>query len=277
LVLSGGAARGFAHVGVWRALREAGVHIDAVGGTSMGSVVAASLALGYDPQSFVDVCKGLFDKYRPFKEYTLPVFSILRSRRLDQMLRLQWGEIEIEDLWINYFCVSANLTAAEAKIHTRGSLFKAVRSSIAIPGITLPVIDGDDLFVDGGLVNSMPGDVMKEICRGRIITVDTTPSRDVEIDKGCTEFPSPWSALLSRFNPFHKPKKMPNILQIMARATMINSIQRRNDVREEVDYYLRPPVERFGMLEFESIDAIVETGYRYAREKINEFGGITAD
>lgn len=270
LVLSGGAARGFAHIGVWKALEEAGFQIDAVGGTSMGSIIASALAMGYDPDSLVEICKELFGKYRPFQEYTLPFFSILRSKRLDQMLRTQLGGVEIEDLWINYFCVSANLTEAEPKIHREGSLFKAVRSSIAIPGITLPVIEGNNLFVDGGVVNSLPFDVMREICQGKVIAVDTTPSRDVEIDCGYSQFPSPWAALLSRINPFQKPKKVPNILQIMARATMINSIRRRNDVRRDVNYYLRPPVEGFGMLEFEAIDAIVEAGYLYAKEEIEK-------
>ena len=270
LILSGGGARGLAHIGVWQALKEAGIQIDAVGGTSMGSVIAAILAMGDDPESALDSVKELFAKYRPFKEYTLPVFSIFRSKRLDQMLRAQFGEIEIEDLWVNFYCVSTNLTTVEAKIHTEGSLFKAVRSSIAIPGIVLPVIEESKLFVDGGLVNSLPGDIMKGICQGKLINVDITPSRDVEIDKSCTEFPSPWTVLLSRINPFQKPVKAPNILQIMARVSTISSIQRQNDVRREADHYLRPPVQRFGMLEFEAIDAIVQAGYRYAKEKVKE-------
>lgn len=275
LVLSGGGARGFAHIGVWKALVEAGIQIDAVGGTSMGSIVAAALAMGDDPDSLVETCRKLFGKYRPFKEYTLPFFSIFRSKRLDQMLHSQMGGIEIEDLWINYYCVSANLTQAEPKIHTEGSLFKAVRSSIAIPGIVPPVIDGNNLFVDGGVVNSLPGDVMKEICQGSVIAVDTTPSRDVEIDPGFSEFPSPWTVLLRRINPFQQNMKVPNILQILVRTTVMSSIRRRYDFRRDARYYLRPPVEAFGMLEFEAIDAIVETGYRYAKKKIGGLKGLS--
>lgn len=274
VVLSGGGAKGFAHIGVLRALEENGVPVDLIGGTSMGSVVAAAYSMGTSPQELAAASRRLFRVHRPFREYTLPLVSLLRGKRLDRLLAEQMGTTRIEDLWIGYFCVSADLTAAEMRVHTSGSLATAVRSSIAIPGILAPVIDGDRLLVDGGVVNNLPGDVMRSVGSGTVILVDVAPKRDVEIEAGLSEIPSAWSLLLNRMRPRARRRKLPGILQIMARTTMLSSIHGVNVVKDKADYYLRPPVERFGMLEFEALDEIVDVGYRYALDAIRGWSGF---
>ena len=197
--------------------------------------------------------------------------ALLRGRRLERLLREQVGDIRIEDLWINYFCVSTDLTVAELRLHTSGSLFRAIRASVSIPGILAPVIDGDRLLVDGGVVNNLPGDLMREMCRGTVIMVDVAPKRDVEFEPGLREIPSNWRILSNRLRRRGKRIKIPGILQIMTRTTMLSSISRVNTVKGQADLYLRPPVESYGMLEFDAIDDIAEAGYRYAREKVQEW------
>jgi predicted acylesterase/phospholipase RssA/CRP-like cAMP-binding protein len=277
VVLSGGGAKGYAHIGVLRAFQEAGVPIDMVGGTSMGSVIAAAHAIGYSPEEIAEINKKGFAQHKPFKEYTLPLVSLLRSRRLDRLLQEQTRDIQVEDLWTNFFCVSTNLTAAEPVIHTRGSLFKAIRASISIPGILVPVIDGENLLVDGGVVNNLPGDVMRGFCPGTVIMVDVAPQRGAHVQKSLRDFPSPWKILGRRLNPFQKSLEVPNILQILGRTTMLGSIHQLNLVRGQADYYLRVPVEQYGMLDFEAIDEIVEAGYRYAVEEIQQWSGLARD
>jgi predicted acylesterase/phospholipase RssA len=274
VVLSGGGAKGFAHIGVLRALEERGIPVDMIGGTSMGSIIAAAYAMGISPDEITATSKRLFARYRPFKEYTLPLVSVLRGRRLDRMLQEQLGPTQIEDLWIGYVCVSADLTAAEARVHTSGSLFTAVRASISIPGILPPVVVGDRLLVDGGVVNNLPGDVMRSLSRGTLIGVDVAPQRDVEVPGGLASYPSSWQVLWSRIWPFGTRSKIPAIPQILFRTTMLGSIHRINTVKAITDFYLRPPVEEFGMLEFDAIDRIVDAGYRYARDLMGSWKGL---
>jgi predicted acylesterase/phospholipase RssA len=239
-----------------------------IGGTSMGSVVAAAHAIGYTPVEIVGINKSGFAKHRPFKEYTLPLISLLRGRRLDRLLQEQTRDIQIEDSWVGFFCVSTNLTAAEPVVHTRGSLFKAIRASISIPGILVPVIDGANLLVDGGVVNNLPGDVMRGMCPGSVVAVDVAPQRDARLAESFRDFPSPWKLLFHRLNPFGRPLQVPSILQILGRTTMLGSIHHQNTVKRESDHYLSVPVEKYGMLEFDAIDEIAEAGYRCAVEEL---------
>ncbi len=271
LVLGGGGARGYAHIGVIRALEEAGIPIDMISGTSMGAVVAAAHAMGFSYGDFLSRTKALLDKYRPFKEYTLPIVSILKSKRLDHFLHDAFGETHIEDLWLNFFCVSTDLSAAEVQVHDIGSLWGAVRASMSVPGIAVPVVVDSHLFVDGGILNNLPGDIMKKRCTGTVIAVDVSSKNDLLVDEACTPIPSPWKIIWSRINPFIKTLNAPNILAVMGRASLLGSINKRNEVMKEVDLYLNPPVSQFGMLDNDSLEEIAEAGYRYAKEKTAEW------
>jgi predicted acylesterase/phospholipase RssA len=103
------------------------------------------------------------------------------------------------------------------------------------------------------------------------------PQRDAHVGESLREVPSPWKILGRRLNPFRKTLEVPNILQILGRTTMLGSIHQLNLVRGQADYYLRVPVEQYGMLDFEAIDEIVEAGYRYAVEEIQQWSGLARD
>jgi len=130
LALSGGAARGNAHIGVIRALEEAGVEIDLIGGTSMGALVGALLTMDAPAQRMVDFGRT-FSARRKLLDLTLPLVSFLTSGRVTAVLRALCGEVQIEDLWRPFVCVSSNLTRAEPLVHTTGSLWHALRASTA--------------------------------------------------------------------------------------------------------------------------------------------------
>lgn len=266
VVLSGGGAKGYAHAGVLKALEEAGIEVDMIGGTSIGSVISAGYASGLKPDEIIESNAGLFQKFDPFREYTLPIISVLGGRKLDAMFKDAFGGTNIEDLWLNYFCVSSDLTNASERVHKRGPLWKAVRASMSLPGILVPVVEDGNLLVDGGVVNNLPGDVMKSMCRGTVITVDVAPKRDLEFDKNETAFPSPWKVVWSRINPFMKKLRPPTILQILGRSTMLASVHNLLKVTAESRYHLEPPVQQFGMLETDKAVEIAEVGYRYAKD-----------
>lgn len=271
VVLSGGGAKGFAHIGVLRAFEEQGIPVDMIGGTSMGAIVAAGHAMGLVSGQIGSALKRLFATHRPFNDYTLPLVSMLKGRKLNKMLLEQFGSLCIEDLWIGFFCVATDLTAAEARLHKTGPVAASLLSSIAIPGIIPPVIAGDRLLVDGGVVNNLPGDVMRSLCRGKLVAVDVAPKRDIEVPGGFLEYPSAWQIIKQRLLPRNLRRRIPTLPQLVFRTTMLGSISRVNTVKALADCYLRPPVEEYGMLQFDAIDEIVDVGYRYAKTELENW------
>jgi NTE family protein/lysophospholipid hydrolase len=264
-VLGGGGARGFAHLGVIRALREAGIPIDLIGGTSMGALIAAQPALGWDDSTMLEMNRRSFVDKKPvtLRDYTLPVYALINCARLDRNLIAPYGDIRIEDLWTGFFCVSSNLTRAEAKVHREGPVWKAIRASLALPGVFEPVVEGTELLVDGGVLNNLPGDVMRSLGGGWVIAVDVSLDRDLEMREAA--LPSPWKVLRNWFNPFGKPINLPNIVDLMMRTTLLASVQKTESVKKLVDLYIQPPVGRFGLMQFDSFDAIAEAGYQHAQ------------
>jgi len=266
VVLGGGGARGLAHIGVIRALGEAGVPIDMIGGTSMGAVIAGALGMGLDWKQILEVSRTGWLRHKPHKEYTLPFISLIRTRVLDRWAKEVYGETNIEDMWLNFYCVSCNLTTSETVILERGPLWKAVRASSSLPGVFVPILRDGNVFVDGAIVNNLPGDIMRKRSCQKVIVVDVGSETTFAFQ--IAEFPSPWQYLWNGILPFGKRLEAPNIAAVLMRATEVGSHQKSDEVKRDADLCLRPPIDEFGVLEFESIDRIVETGYRYASAKL---------
>jgi len=271
VALSGGGARGFAHIGVIRALREAGVPIDAIGGTSMGAAIAAQVALGLDHRNLIDINRRGWIGVQPLKDKTIPIVSLLTGRRLEKMLALMFDDACIEDLWIRYCCVSADLTHAVPIVHKRGSLRGALRATLSIPGLTPPVCDNGRLIIDGGVLNNLPGDVLRDLAGGAVIAVDVSPQRDLAVDPAWLRVPSAWQILWSRINPFRKSIEAPGLVALMMRTLMLSSVYSSHNVQKQVDLYIRPPVDEFAIFEWHSLEKIVDAGYRFAQARIEEW------
>lgn len=272
LVLSGGGARGFAHIGVIRALSERGISIDMIGGTSMGAVIAAQHALGWDWQTMARVNREEWPRCAPQKNYTLPLVALNSARRMDQMLIRMFGTAEIQNLRTKFFCVSTNLTTAAAKIHQQGALWKAVRASVSIPGIGPPAIENGEILVDGGLVDNLPVETMKRLCQGRAYAVDV--SEQVEFTSKLSESytVSGWKLLWQQLSPFSEKPDIPNILNTLYRTTTVGSIRALESAKSQADLCFEPPVSEFGVFEWQSVDKIIEIGFRYAQRKLEPSG-----
>ena len=262
LVLGGGGARGFAHIGVIQALGDAGVPIDAIGGTSMGAVLAAQYAAGVDPAAMRALNREHWVRRNPLKDKTLPVVALLAGRRLERMIAEMFGDLRIEDLWMPFFCVSADLTRAEMRVHTRGPLGQAVRASMSLPGIAIPVHDAGSMLVDGGLMNNVPADIMRELC-GKVVAVDVSPAKDLVISSPYPPAASGWRLLWGR-----KASNLPTIGAILMRSVLLGSSRHQATIARNVDLFLHPSLEAFGMFEWASLDAIADAGYRSAREAL---------
>jgi len=257
LVLSGGGARAFAHIGVIKAFAEARIPIDLVAGTSMGAMVAASVALGHQPDVMIEKFLRAF-KRNPIADYTVPIIALTRGRRMRRLLMEHCGDALIENTWTNFFCVSANLSIGEAMVHKEGYLWRALRASAAVPGLVPPMVVDGQLFVDGGIINNFPASVMSSMLRGPVVGVDVTSDWKLEAQAVDIEDKSLlW--LLGKGR-----KEAPNIVRILTRSGTISGDLQTAANRAAVDILIHPELGSIDMWSFRALDKAVEAGYRAA-------------
>jgi predicted acylesterase/phospholipase RssA len=265
LVLGGGGARGFAHVGVYQVLSDAGFAVDMVGGTSIGAAFAALIAMGLRPQEVVEAC-GVFGEEKV--DYTLPLISLSGGFGLAAAARKLFRDVMIEDLWLPYFSVTTNLTQAEMNVHRAGPLAKWVRASCSLPGALPPVFDGRELHADGCLLNNLPVDVMRERCAGSIVAVDIDQSAEIYTDLPYHEGLSGWRMAARRLWPFGRSHRLPVLPKLFHRALMIASVRNAAPARSMADLYLSPPVENCGVFDWNKGPRVMADACRYAAPHI---------
>jgi NTE family protein len=270
LVLSGGGARGFAHLGVLKALEEFGVQLDIIGGASIGAVMAAYCAFDLPAQTVIDQARRAFAS-GPTRDFNLvPLISLIGGNRLrtviDGAVVAATGcYLNIEDTWKDFFCVVANYTHATEVLVTRGDLAKWLRTSVSIPGVLPPVLHHGELMGDGGSFNNFPTDVMRQRGTGYVIGSDLLqrglPVLDIE------EIPSAWQLVRDRLRRGDKRRyRLPGLTSTLVSATMLVSQSRQREARQRADLCFTPALKGIGMLDWGKFDAIVELGYRHAKE-----------
>jgi predicted acylesterase/phospholipase RssA len=276
LVLSGGGARGFAEIGVMRALDEAAVPIDLLGGTSMGAALAGFRAMELSPAEMLERSKRFCG--RSVKDTTFPFLSLFSGRNGSRAAREIYDEWSIEDLPVGFFAVSTDLVRAEEVVHRRGLLWAAIRASASIPGAFPPMAIDGRCLVDGGVVNNLPIDVMARLSPGRIAAVNT--SREVAFDRDAIQMlgeftdgsTSGWGLLWRRFRPWgRREARALHIADVLARASEVAAVRIARTIRAETPttLWIEPPTDGYRMLDFGAIDAIVEAGYRFAAARVD--------
>ena len=262
MVLGGGGARGFAHIGVLEALREAGIPIDMIGGTSMGAAIAAQWALGWNAKEITEINRRIWIDIRPHKKLTIPVVSVVGSRLAQQCGRMMYGEAEIEDLWVPFFCVSSNLTTASMMVHRRGELLRAATASASLPGFAVPTLEGNQLLCDGGLLNNLPTDVMRQLGAGTIIASEVSLEEDASFI--ADRVPTPWEVLRKR-------ARFPTLMEVVLRASLLHSTRTEQLALDASDLTMRPPVEGFSMMDFPRLAELIALGREYAQSAIRDW------
>ncbi|HVL50630.1 MAG TPA: cyclic nucleotide-binding and patatin-like phospholipase domain-containing protein [Actinomycetota bacterium] len=267
LVLGGGGAMGFAHLGVIRALDEAGIAIDIVGGTSIGAVMGALFARDLDHEGRVRAAVSALVESGNIVGMTLPLVSVSSARKVSRLLSDEpaFGGF-VEDLWRPFFCVSASLGRVEEVIHERGRTWRAIRASVSLPGVWPPVFEQGDLLVDGGVLNNLPVDVMAaKIQSGPIIAVDLHPGTHSSPSEPFDVSLSGWRILSSRINPFVRTIEMPRILDVVMRSMSLASTrsQRERLVDHPIALYLRPPLSDGARMNFGAGAGLIESAYRH--------------
>lgn len=269
LVLSGGGARAFAHLGVLDELRAAGVRIDRLGGTSMGALVASFIAAGDDPDELHRHFEHFFVHQNPTNDYGLPAVSLIRGRKTRAMLAERFGDVRIEQLPHRFYCVSCDLVGRSIVVHRSGILRDALYASLAIPGIYPPLRDGAGrLLVDGGVLDNLPVEAMARAGEGPVIAVD--------VGQRSGEPARPHRP--RRLGPLGRALvgsdvQLPRIGETLLRTLTVGSADTVAAALRHADLVIAPHVEGVGMLDWKSLDRVREIGARAAREALAAYDG----
>jgi NTE family protein len=264
LALGGGFARGIGHIGVIRAMRELDIPIDMVGGTSMGAIIAGQCALEWDCQRMLEItCRHSAESME--RDYTLPLVSFMTGQKISRVVTSIAGNMDIEDMWLPFFCISASLTRGEMKVHSSGNTALSVIASARAPGLFPPVTWDNELLVDGALVNLVPSDVMRDfVGQGTAVSVDVSaPVEYGEVDFGLSF--TGWEGLRRRFGLFTRVQKVPGLIDLLMRSLEFGRTPAAR-LRYLADAYLTLPLGNFRCRDFRRGPEMAEIGYRFAME-----------
>jgi NTE family protein len=246
LVLSGGAARGFAHVGVIRALEQEKIPIDMIIGTSVGSLIGAIYA--NDLNSFELEWTAFALEKDSLLDYgilnAITGMGLAKGDKLEEFVKTKVKTMDIENLKLPFAAVATDLNSGMRVVLDRGSVAKAVRASSAIPGVFEPVNYQGKLLVDGGVIDNIPIDVAREKGADIVIAVDI--SQDV-----------------ANYN-------ITNIVDVMLQTVTIMSSENAKCKKKEADVLITPAVGNVAMLDFSQKKRCMQAGIDAARVSIPE-------
>ncbi len=262
LVLSGGGARAYAHVGAIRALRKVGAPIDFIGGSSMGAVIGAAAAMGWDDEEIDWRLRKAFVESNPVGDIALPLIAMTLGETVGARLKEHFGEQQISDLWLPFFCISSNLTSGAFQTHRRGLLREALRASIAIPGLLPPAVQDNNVLVDGAVMKNFPTDVMRGMHLGPVVGVDVTRGRNITADQVARPS-SVWRWFLSG-----QWRKGPPIVSLLLRSATVSSGREIIASREATDLLVMPKIETVDLRDWEAYDEAADAGEAAMRDAL---------
>jgi NTE family protein len=275
LVLSGGGARGFAHVGVIKALEEAGIAIDMLGGSSIGAVMGMVLALGLGADEVAAAVRKAF-LLHPMGNVTgdynfIPLVSLIKGARsrsaMMQAVRDAAGTdmVDSEDSWLTFFTMASNFSTGREAVLLRGDLTRNVSASYAIPGALPPIFVGGHMMYDGGTFNNFPVDVMAQLGAGRIIGVDLSVDREQVFD--IDRVPGTLALLRDKLKPRAKRRyHLPSVPETLLRSSFITSISKQKAMGKFTDLLFQPRLTEGRLLDWSRFDDVVATGYSHAKD-----------
>lgn len=264
LVLAGGGAFGTAHVGAFRALSEAGIPVDCIGGTSVGAAMAAAIAQALPPEEIMRRCNEIFVTSRAMNRLNVPLYSVLDHRIFDAQLAKHFGDGLIEDLAMPFFAVSSNLSRNDIHVHRAGQLWRAVRASGSIPALLPPVLtDEGDVLIDGGLLDNVPLDAMRLTKSGPNIVFDFNHGNNWRVQADYDALPGRMGALRGFLFKRSRKNRFPRIPSILSRSMIINSRREAGRMALGRDVLFRlPTAPRASFLDWTKGQQNYEIGYR---------------
>ncbi|MFP4147959.1 MAG: cyclic nucleotide-binding domain-containing protein [Nitriliruptoraceae bacterium] len=274
LVLGGGGAKGFAHLGVVRAMEELGIPIDGVAGSSVGSAMAALVAMGTPTEQLVPLTERFFHRVL---DYTPPVSGIIAGKRITEAVADAVGDRDLTDTWLPLRCMTTNLTRSTAVVHRSGDLRRALRASVSIPGVMPAVAYGDDLHVDGGVMNNLPVDVARrENPTGSVIASDVAPVLGPRAKGDHGLFVTGSGQLARRFTPGLTAPRVPRLMPTLMRSLLVAAAEQRDRGVEDglADLHLQFELRGVGLLDFEVVGPVADRGYEESVDALRTFASL---
>jgi NTE family protein len=283
LALGGGAAKGLAHIGVLKALEEAGIQVDFIAGSSMGALIGAAYAAGTPIDTIEQIArqtdwKDLAMLFDP----TIPAYGFLNGERVKRFLERFYGGRKIEELAIPYAATATDISTGREYIIDHGDLLSAVRTSISIPVVFTPQQYGDLVLVDGGLVDPVPIEAVRRLGADFVIAVnvlvppdisaETDPTAGLNADNIQALQEEGWFPI-GRKKKEGTPSDPPNLIQIMHRTVMISMAQlaRSRVELEQPDLLIEPWTADIRAWDFQRSAETIDRGYQAARKALEQF------
>ncbi len=267
IVLSGGGARAFAHLGALEELRDAGIRFDRVGGVSLGALVGGFVAMDVEADDIYEVFRRGFVETNPTNDFAPPAFSLVRGGKTRKLMRDAFGGLRIEELPRRFFCLSCDLIAREAVVHRTGPVVDAIYPSLAIPGVFPPVATPEGrLLVDGGVLDNLPVETMARSGEGPVIALDVT-------GRGGQVVRARRPGLAALGHPVRRAltgseAEIPRLGETIVRTVLVGSTDTALAARMHADFVIAPQVEGVGMMDWKAIAQVRELGRRAAREAL---------
>lgn len=263
VVLGGGGTKGFAHVGAVEAMLEAGIEIDFIGGTSAGAIYGIGMSFNdFNLEKAHALCLAASKKKMVSNDLALPLVSLMSGKKVISFLKEMFGSRNLEDIWVNSFCVSTNFSTAGTVVHNSGLVTKMVQASIAIPGVFPPVVINNQLHVDGGVVDNLPIEPMYQYPARHIIAISLSSinSKDVDYD----ETPSAKTLLWNKITGKRR-YRVPGIISLMINSLTLNSRQKQDLAKSKVSLYLELDLKGVGLMDDKQWKQTIQKGYDQMR------------
>jgi predicted acylesterase/phospholipase RssA len=269
IVLSGGGARGLAHIGALSVLQEEGVVFDRVSGSSMGAIVGALFARGLNAGEVAEICREELVRRNPLNDYTVPLVALARRKKAAAMLRRMFGEGRVEDLPLSYSCVSTDMVSGELVTHRSGPLLEAVGASACLPVLLPPYPSGERLLVDGGVLNNLPVRQLAAAGEGPVIAIDVTARYE---PRRRSTRRSRAGALRARVRGAltGEPAVLPSLGETVTRMIALGSVDTSEEARAHADLVIEPGVAGIGLTAFDQAERIIESGRTAAEALLEE-------
>jgi predicted acylesterase/phospholipase RssA/CRP-like cAMP-binding protein len=259
LVLGGGGAKGFAHIGAVKAILNSGIPIDIIGGTSAGALYGLPIAFcDFDYHKIEYHTEQAATKKLISNDLTIPFISLLSGKKLSNYLKQFFGDVCLEDFWVSAYSVSSNFSTSSVSVNKIGLAWQKILASIAIPGVLPPVIIDKELHVDGGVVDNLPIQSMYSYPVGHILAIALSGPSDRLTD--INEIPSAttllWDKLLKQ-----KKYKLPGMASIIINSLTLNSTNRQKQNKSDASLYIELDLKGVSFLDDSKWKTIVKKGY----------------
>ena len=192
------------------------------------------------------------------------MLALTRGLKVEERLSTHFGEVDISDLRLPFFCMSSDLTHGAPVLHDRGPLVQALRASIALPGILPPVCAGNTVLVDGGVLRNLPADMMRAMHAGPIVAVD------VSIDAGISPKDLVLPRSLLRWVLSGEWRKGPPIVSLLLRSATVTAERDLIAARQTADVLILPKLESVEIRNWKALGPATAAGYTAAKEALEK-------